>query len=224
MNTKLVKVALVTGLLASTLNVQAEQFGVALKSSTLGLGLDASYNINEQFSLGSEFTYFSYGFTQEKNDVNYDATLTLSTFGVSGRYHPMSNGFFLAGGLNYNGTGVTLDAKPTKNGTFKFNNKQYSARDLASVNATVDFPKVAPKLSLGWQSMESKSVSFFTELGVMITGSPEVSYEFNCSSTLPASECAKVNNDIKSEEKKLKDDLDVVAVLPVLSVGVQYNF
>ena len=58
----------------------------------------------------------------------------------------------------------------------------------------------------------------------MFGGSPEVDISPNISQNVPADVVDEINEAVAAEEEELEDDLDVVSIYPVVSLGISYQF
>lgn len=195
---------------------------VSAKVSTLGFGAEYVYDINPNFSVVGGINRYSLDRKQKTDDAEYKGELTLSTVSGGVRYSPWDIGFFLGTGLYLNNNGVSLKAQP-KSQSFTFNGTQYSTSDLGDVKIKVEFPKIAPAVSLGWQAkLFGSDVSVTPEVGILFTGSPKLSTSVKCSAD--ATTCGNAESDIEAERKKIQKDLDKFNIYPLLSIGVGYSF
>lgn len=208
--------------MANANSMQGENFGVNLKLSTLGAGAEFVYKALPTLDVVGGVHKFGFDYETEENSVQYDGEIDLNSMALSARYHPAENGFFLGAGVAINNNEVNLTAQPSDTGSFEFNGQTYSASQIGSATSKVAFKKMAPQLSIGWQSM-NKGLGFFTELGVMLTGEPELTANVQCGSSVPEAECNKIKDDVEKERKDLEEETNI-NLWPIVSLGIQYRF
>ncbi len=153
--------------------------------------------------------------------------MKLRHFSVLGNYYPWNNGFHFAGGLVLNGTKVTADAKPTDAGSYTFGDKTYTSADIASADAKIDFRNIAPYVGIGWDNGNQGGAgwSVAASAGAMFTGSPDVTFNANCTDAAKsAGLCDEIQRSAEDERRELEDDVDEFKVYPVISLGAMYKF
>lgn len=217
----LLSITLGLGCLLSGVASHAEST-VTGKVSTLGAGVEYAYALTPKWSFVGGINGASYDYDQTSDGIKYEGKLKLSSFSGGVRYAPWGGAFFLGTGLLINNNEVSLDAQ-AKNQSFTFNGVTYTTNDLSRVKAKVDFPSVAPSLSLGWQAkLFGSQVSVTPELGVIFQGKPELSTDVTCNLGQTACDTARAN--VEVERKKLQKDLDGLEIYPLLSLGIGYSF
>lgn len=195
--------------------------------STLGLGIGVTKRISPRFnaSVGVNGLPFDLGIDVESDESNleYDTDLDLFSVSAIGRYYPSANsGFHLAGGVIFNDFEANGDADVAANADVVINGTPYNASDNgAEVNAEASFENdIAPYLGIGWGNpVGSSRFSVFANLGVMYTGSPDVTVEAMNFDT-PVAQI-----DLDAEADEIEDEIDILGgFYPVLTLGVSYQF
>jgi hypothetical protein len=203
----------------------ASDVAVGVKAGTLGPGVDLTFGLTKNFNLRLNGNYFGYSKGATVGDVRYDADLTLATGGVLADWYPFSNGLRLSGGVYYNGNKLEGTGKASSvNGvkSVKLNGTTYAASDLGSLSIDGDLGNpVAPYVGIGWGNPLDKEGrwTFTVDVGVLFTGSPDVTASVNG----PLKNNSDVKSDLNAEVKKVNDKVDY-PVYPVVALGVSYKF
>ena len=114
---------------------------------------------------------------------------------------------------DFNQDGVNYDTD--------FDLKAYNASEIGSVigNATLT-DGVQPYVGVGWRSSHKVGLALFSELGLVATDT-DVSLR---TSSNQESVDPVLQQDIRAEEQKLKDDIEKLPVFPVAVLGITYTF
>lgn len=210
----------------------AGNLGVAGKISTLGYGAEADYVITEKFSVRAQFNTFSYDFDLDENDIEYDSTLDLSSYGVLLDWHPFGGGFRVSAG------GFVIDneikGKASGQGEYEIGDETYTVGPNDSLQATAAITLgdgFKPYLGFGWgHSPANKGgllLSF--DVGVLFQGSPDVDLKVRGTADLNGTPVDFSNDptlqaEVREEEKELQDDLKDFDLYPVVSFGIGWRF
>jgi len=215
------KIGLLIALSALPLSALADDVTAAAKISTLGYGLDVAIPVTESVDARLGFNTFSKNFNTSTvnglNTTNYQGTLSLGSFEALADWHPFAGSFRVSGGVMYNNNKFTMAAQPA-GGFINVGGVNYPAAG-ASVNAAVDFNKVAPYLGIGFGSAPKDSgFSFATDLGIMFQGAPRANITTTglAGPTL-AADVARANADLNAKLKNFQ-------YYPVASIGIGYTF
>lgn len=202
--------------------------GMSAKLSTLGVGAEYHYPINNNWGVSAGLYGYKYSRNETKSDIKYDADLKLRHFAVLGHYYPWQNGFHLSGGIVLNGTKLSATGNSNSNRSFDIGDGTYTAAQIGSVNAEADFRKIAPYFGVGYETggdRMKEGLSFTADLGVMFTGSPRVDITPNCNQGFEAlCNNASFKANVEKERASLRNDIDGFKAYPVLSIGLQYRF
>jgi len=201
-------------------------YALALKVGTLGMGLDLSIPINNKFNVRVNLNGASYSDDTTESGIKYEYDLDLLTAGVLVDYYPMENSQFrVTGGVYYNGNELEMCGKPDVAG-ITVGNITYTANQVGSLNAKVEFDDVAPYIGIGWGNTVKKGGwSFNADVGIMYQGEPDVTLTPIYGPLITnAGLQAPIDAQVKIEEAQLQDELDDYKIYPVISVGVTYTF
>ena len=188
---------------------QASDTGVAVRVSTLGLGLDVSQRFGQGLQLRVNTNGFSTSRDYETNNINYAANLRLKSSGLLLDWFPFDSGLRLSTGLYYDGNQVTIKPKPGQNSAFS--------------DGKLDFRSSAPYLGIGYQKALG-AFSLTGDAGVLFAGSPRVSYTVDCTANQPLVSNAQCQQAAANEASRVRDSLDFLRYYPVLSIGLGYRF
>ena len=217
------RVVLIAALSALSIPAYADTT-VNAKLSTLGFGLEAALPMTQTIDARIGFNTYSYGYnkaiTSSGNTTDFNGNLKLQSLQALADWHPWEGSFRVSGGLAYNNNKFDMKATPS-GGSINVGGVPYPTPAGASVNATIDFNKVAPYLGIGWgRTQKNTGLSFTSDIGILFQGTPNSSITTtgisDPSGTL-ATDTTKANADMKDALKNFK-------MYPVISIGIGYTF
>ena len=198
-----------------TASMGVEGIGVGAKVGTLGLGLEAIKPVNNNLDLRVGVNKFDYDANETLDGVDYTATLGMQTVSALADFHPAANGFFVSGGImandnNLNATAAVTAAEPVTIGT--------NTITSGTVTSDISFDDLSPYVGVGYRKPVSsaKGLTFAADAGVLLQGDPKIA--------LTESTGTVSQSDIDAEIASVRDDVDALKNLPVISLGVVYNF
>ncbi len=190
----------------------AANFGASVNYGLGGVGADLGYaliqdTVNVRAGLNAGLNV-SGSTTPDATKYDYKLDTGYKTLGLD--WHPFSGAFRVSAG--YAWSDISLDINAT--GSYTINNTAYTGNAVGKVTYGN-----APYVSLGWGNhAPSKGGLFFnTELGVMLTGKPDVTL-----TTTTSGGPAPSQGDIDSERNKVRDN--AMGFFPILKLGVGYTF
>ncbi len=197
------------------------QFGVAVRGSTLGIGLEASYRVNRNFGVRAGGNYFEFSKDATIENIDYSATPHFESGTLILDLYPMGGSLHLSGGLLLNRNEGRLVARLNQN--IEIGGQTYTPAQVGSLVGTVDFKKTAPYLGLGFAGRGRISILF--DLGVGFTGTPRV--DLVGVTPLTGAEKAEFDARVAQELAEVRADIENKSYLklhPVVSVGVKVGF
>ena len=195
------------------------------KIGTLGMGLDISTSLNEDFSVRFNLNGASVTETDSEDGNDFEGTLDLLTAGLLLDYYPFENNFRLSTGAYYNGNGFTGTAKGAPGSTIDIGGTEYQSSELGSLDADMSFNSIAPYLGIGWGNNSHDSGWGFTfDLGAMYHGSGTANLTPNYGNQVTPEIKNEINQNILQEENSINDDLSSAKFYPVIAFGVNYSF
>jgi hypothetical protein len=211
-------VAVIISALYSTSYAQHVSIGV--KASTLGAGLEAGFGLADSIGARLGVNYFEYDYDGTEDDIDYDFDLNLMSVSALLDWHPLAGSFRISGGVLYNDNSIDAEAKSSL--TYDIGDTTYTAAQVGSITADIDFNDFTPYVGIGWDTSfgKSNSFAFIADLGVIYQDSPIV--EIN--TTGPVSSLQSFRDDLAKEEENLEEDIDSYKYYPVISLGFSYRF
>ncbi len=203
---------------------------VAVRVSTLGVGVEGSILAAPNVALRLGYSGYSYSHTQTSKDVMYDGKLKLSSVSALADVYPSKSGtFHVTAGLVFNSNTITAHGKPNVMGgaqTYTLNGMTFSAADVGTLDDRASFSHTAPYLGIGFgKPAGSSPVEFLFDIGVVFQGKPHLSLARSggISITDPTLS-AQINAAINAQRDQTQSDLNKFQYYPVVSVGLAYHF
>lgn len=191
---------------------------IAPQVSTLGLGAEAGYRINEHFAVRGGANFFNLNREFSTDGIEYDGKARLRSFGATADVFPFGGGFRLSGGLRINDNRGDLSA--VSMGDVEIGGTTYTAAQVGTLDGRVEFNRVAPYIGIGWEgTIFSPNLYFGADLGVMFQGNPKVSLTATGAAASP-----QLQADLERERKEVEDKLKPLAFYPVISFSIGYRF
>lgn len=165
-------------------------------------------------------TLGSRDYSTTRDGVAYTGSLKAHRAGVFGDWFVLSGGLRLTGGITFN----TLSAAVAAVGAGKVlqlgdANTPYTLTADDRLDLAIRFPKTTPYIGIGYGHHSGKGLGFVWDIGVSI-GKPKVTARGSGT----ALSVAQAQTDIAAEAAKIQADLDKLAVIPQISLGISYKF
>ena len=213
--------------------------GVAFTfAAPLGFGADVAVPVGENVNASGGFKAFSLSRDFDSDGIEFAAQLKLRSVSAHLDCFPFGGAFYLSPGVMlYNGNEANADALVPAGRTFDLGNENLASdsSDPVTGTASVSFEtKVAQSVRVGWGNIAprgDKRWSIPFELGVVFSRSPTAVLNLGggaCASD--GSNCRNIATDpelqadVREEQDQINDDLDVLRVIPVISIGVSVKF
>ena len=223
MSTPRLSLALI-GLLAA--GAAQAQVGASLDLGTTGVGAHLAYGFTPSLNGRLGVNYFKHDFTKRSGRLEYDLDGKLQTVDALLDWYPRAGSSFrVTGGVFFNDSRFDALATPDLNGTFRLNERVYTAAEVGVLVGKVDFRKAAPYLGIGWGNAlaTERGWSFGGDLGAFYQGKARVSLRsVNC--TVQSALCNQLAGDVAVEEARLADEASDYKVYPVLRASLSYRF
>lgn len=191
----------------------------------IGIGLGKSYSENIGFRV--DLNGGSLDDDYNESGTMYRGKLELQSAGGYVDYFPFSGGFRVTAGLAYFGSDLSLSAAGDGTGQpADIGGTQVVLTPGDRIDATVEWPSVAPYLGIGFGHGHSKNSGLYlgADLGVYIG-------DFKSSLTVSPSLRAKLlaaggnpDADIQRERDELEDAVSGLGFVPSLQLYVGYRF
>jgi hypothetical protein len=211
--------------------------GVAVKISTLGLGVDAAFPVAERANVRVGFNASTLTHDFDNDGITLAASLKLRSFSTYLDWFAFGGSFHVSPGLMlYNGNKVSAIATVPAGRNFDLGDEKLfsSASNPVNGTANIAFAKIAPSILIGWGNViphGDRRWSIPFELGMVYSRAPTTILAFggtacdqngaNCRSI---STDPTLQADVAREQIKMNSDLSPLKILPVLSIGFSYKF
>lgn len=212
------------------------RFGVEVKASTLGIGVDAATAVTNRSNVRLGFNAFNYSRDFSKDGINYSGELSLRSFEILYDQY-LFGGFHISPGLlAYNGNQGNATAEVPGGGLFSLGGASYLSSPANPVTGTgvLDTRKVAPMILIGIGNLLPRSNRHFTanfDVGVVFQGSPKATLNLNGTACTPQANLCQnaatspvIQADIENEQTKINNSVDFFKYYPVISIGFGYRF
>lgn len=214
------------------------KIGVGVRLSLLGVGGEVATPLTRRSNLRGGFNLFSYSRRFDKDQVTYVGDLSFRSVEAHYDWFPFAGSFHLSPGVMvYNGNQVNATASVAPRQTFTLSSTTYFSDPANPVtgNGLIDFRKAAPTFLLGWGNLiprrHGRHFSVPIEVGVVFTGSPRAALSLsgnvcnvNGTGCRSIGSDTTVQNNIKSEQDKINNNISALKVYPVISIGFGYKF
>jgi len=188
---------------------------VGVGGSTLGLGAWLGFAVGEQVGLRVAANGFDYDYDGTEAGIPYSLTLKLRSAGAFLDWHPGGRGFRVTVGILGNGNEIT--AKAEAQTSYVIGGTTYTAADVGTLTAQVDFRRAAPYLGIGWGgAIGGDGLGLYADLGVMFQGSPRARLSVTGSGVSAA--------DLAQEQAEFQAAIDDYEYHLVLGLGVFHRF
>src|SRR5713226_6174050 len=157
----------------------AADTSLGLRGGTLGGGAELSYALSQRAAVRLNADGYNRKQSSTRDSIDYDMKLKLQTASLLGDWFPFANNFRISAGAMFNGNKFSLKGQPTGTG-YTINGRTYTAAEVGSLDATVDFNKGAPYFGIGYGRPINSGLSLILDLGVMFQGSPHSNITATC--------------------------------------------
>jgi hypothetical protein len=232
--------AAVQGASQDTTAASGPGVGIALRASTLGLGVEGAVRLHRRLNarIGVNRLTYSREFEDTDSNTTYTGTLALQSVAAYLDWFPFGGGFHVSPGLTIaNSSEVRLEGTTPAGETISIDDVDYlsSAANPIRSAGHVTVASTRPALLIGWGSLVPRSRRFSVpfELGVVFQGRPSGRLTFTGTACAPNGQnCRDIATDatiqghVRNQEATLNDDLGLPALrmYPVISIGVAMRF
>lgn len=207
--------------------VAAQDFALAGRAGTIGLGAEAAVGFGNRLTLrgglGLTPIDIDAGSLVEAGD-QVEATLTLpKTWFNLGADLSLGGGFRVGGGMLFKTDDPSLDAMLSATGTIEIDGEEYSGTQVASLTGVLDSKDQAPYAIIGFGSPQAQGIGLFLDLGVAFLGDPEVALSATGDPTVVESN--EFQSRLRQEEQRIEDEAgDYLRLWPIINLGVRIGF
>ncbi|MDH3441955.1 MAG: hypothetical protein OEM63_14445 [Gammaproteobacteria bacterium] len=211
---------LLTALAFSGTAAAEDSFWFGVKAGTLGIGGEASWRPIEWLDLRAGINFYDYDDTTDYAGIDYDGTLALENYYVTGNFRFPLSPFRLTVGAYQNNNEVQLVSQNAADFLIGNNPVPYTAADVGTLTAVAGFDSVAPYVGAGFDFDILDRLGLSLDFGVLWQGEPSVSI---VADGLLGSDPVFLA-DLNAEIAELQNEVDSMKAYPVISLGVNFNF
>lgn len=193
----------------------AEGFALSAKFGSTGISAEATIPVASQFNARVGGGAFKYNYGSVLSDVDYSLALNLKGGTAALDFHPGGGPFRMSLGVLVHGNELTGASTPQQ--SVHIGNHRYEPSQIGELSVNATYKRhVAPFVSIGaGNGAKGKRVFFSLEAGVAATRTPAVTLRTTGTAPAPGLE-----NDLHLEEQNVNDDLRILKLYPIVSVGV----
>lgn len=217
-------------------NSLASRFGLAFRTSTLGLGADAGFRVARPVNVRVGFNAFHYARSLTKDGTPYQGSLHLRSMETVVDWFPFAHSFHVGSGLLFlNGNRVTAVATPPVGQVLTAGAQAYVSdpQNPLTSSAKSATKRIAPVAMVGFGNLvpRHRHFAYSVDLGVVFQGVPKSTFTLAGGACDPSGEfCARAAEDssIQAEAQSARTDLahhvSFLKYYPVISVEFGYRF
>jgi len=193
-------------------------FGV--KAGTLGFGGEVSWRPIEWLDFRAGANFYDYDESGSQAGINYDGTLALNTYYLTGNFRFPLSPFRLTVGAYANSNEVQLVSQDMASYLIGDNPIPYPPGDIGTITSVASFDSVAPYLGAGFDFDILDRLGLSLDFGVLLQGEPAITMTAD---GLLASDPALLA-DLNAEIAELQSEFENLKLYPVISIGFNFNF
>ncbi len=199
-------------------------FGVGFKAGTLGLGIEGRWAPIPWFDLRLGANQFDYERSGSQAGIDYDATLALDTYYLTGNFKFPLSPFRVTVGAFSNGNEFQMVSQDTGGLPIFIGGIPFDPADVGQLQSTTSFDKTSPYLGFGFDFEVFGKVGLNLDLGVLWQGDPIVTLEATGLETAPPLIQLLLEPALEIERQELEDEMSDYKAWPVISLSFVYNF
>ncbi len=195
-------------------------FGVGVKAGTLGLGLEGRWNPVPLLDMRVGMNAYDYDTDASTSGIEYDATLELDSYYVTGNINFPLSPLRLTAGVFANNNEVALTSQDSGGQDIELGGVPLPPDVVGTLTGRTYFEDYAPYLGIGIDFEPFDKLGLNFDLGVLWQGEPKIdlSADGTGSGQLPFEAALEL------ERRLLEDELSDYKAYPVVSLAFIYNF
>ncbi|MDA0679831.1 MAG: hypothetical protein O3A13_07680 [Proteobacteria bacterium] len=199
-----------------------DDFWVGIKAGTLGFGVEGSWQPIGWLDLRAGINFYDYDDTGSQAGINYDATLALDTYYLTGNLKFPASPFRMTLGAFTNNNEVRMASKAMPSYQLGSNSTPYLPADVGTLTSVASFDGVSPYIGGGFDFSIMNRLGLSLDFGVLWQGEPIVSLASDGALALISDPGFLA--DLEAERLQLEDELKDLKAYPVVSIGFNFNF
>lgn len=196
---------------------------IGIKAGTLGIGLEATFEVADRVNVRIGGNYFKVGSEVDVEGNDYDLDIKLNSFTALGDWFVTDSSFRVTAGLVLNNNKLNGSALPSN--AYQIDDVIYTSSEVGNLAAEIDFKSLAPYLGIGWGNplADDSNLSFFMDLGIIFAGKPNLNVT-SSGGTLSNDPILLENIAQVEQDFRDTDEINYLKFYPVISVGLNYRF
>lgn len=217
--------AMLAALALATTGTAAADFGVGVKAGTLGLGIEGRWEPPVPWiDVRVGMNRYDYEYTSGYAGIDYDTTLALDSFYLTGNLKFPASPFRFTLGAFSNGNELQMLSADTGGADFDIGGANFPVANVGALRATSSFEDTAPYAGVGFDFEVLGKAGLNLDFGVLWQGEPVVTLEATNWDNLSGPEQAILGPALELERQQLEDDASDFKAYPVVSLTFVYNF
>lgn len=215
---------------ADSLVFQTEGFSAGARLSSLGLGVEGTFKLNETTNIRVSLDRFGLTDNINKDGVNYEQDAKVTTFGVLADWYPFKGRFRVSAGAMANNGAIELQAVCNQLCGIGKNGYTSATVNPGKLKADIDVDVLSPYVGVGWVYTFSNQRTYLAlDAGALLQQKRDVSLtasgDFNNQNgTKVSAGSSAFQADLQLEQQNIQQDLDDTKALGLLGVMVGYRF
>lgn len=215
-------VVLLAALTLSGAATANDDFWVGLKAGTLGYGVEGSWRPIGWLDVRAGANFYDYDDTGSQAGVNYDATLALDTYYLTGNFSFPLSPFRMTLGAFANNNEVQMVSQAMPFYQLGDNVIPYLPAEVGSLTSVTSFDGVSPYIGGGFDFSVMDRLGLSLDFGVLWQGEPKVS--LTSDGALALINDPGFLGDLEAERLELEEEVKDLKAYPVISIGFNFNF
>jgi len=211
---------LISALVCSGNAAAEDQFWFGVKAGTLGYGGEVSWRPIEWVDVRAGVNFYDYDDSTDYAGIDYDGTLALDSYYLTGNFHFPLSPFRLTVGAYQNNNELQLVSQDAASYLIGSNPAPYTPAEVGTLRAVGSFDSVAPYFGAGFDFDLLDRLGLSLDFGVLWQGEPTVAMSADGQLASDPAFLA----DLNAEIAELQNDVDNLKAYPVVSLGVNFNF
>jgi len=208
-----------------TSGTAAADFGVGIKAGTLGLGLEGRWEPPVPWiDLRVGVNQYDYDVNGDYSGVNYNATLGLDSFYLTGNFKFPASPFRFTLGAFSNGNELQMLSQDTGGLPLDIGGAPFPVGNVGALRSVTSFGSTAPYAGFGFDFELFGKAGLNLDFGVLWQGEPTVTLEATNWDNLSPIEQGLLGPALDAELAELQDEVSDYKAWPVISLGFVYNF
>ena len=192
-----------------------DRFFLMPNISTLGAGIEGGSRMNESWQFRAGVNGGAGNFAYKRRDYDLHSQATLLNAGVTVDYFPFANAFYLSGGLRLSANRIDGKDK-NQHRKLKGGSEVFVPNPLTDYTVTQNV--IQPFLGGGYSVKVNENISLNFDLGAVYAGTPDLDVDSR------AHKLGFSKKDIRREIERAQDRIAPFKVLPVVQVGLKFQF